>query len=104
MAEGNLLDMETVTEPFDLKTALGYMTEHGEFIKGEQDARSFYMYSTTQKRPTIVDGKRKMIEITKVYAFDMYGQNLINLNVANLLDKQFTIMEFDESGAPIWTK
>ena len=40
MAE--LLDVETVTEPFDLQTALRYMDENGEFIRFKNDTVSIH--------------------------------------------------------------
>ena len=39
MAE--LLDVETVTEPFDLQTALRYMDENGEFIRFKNDTDDY---------------------------------------------------------------
>ena len=64
MAE--LLDVETVTEPFDLQTALRYMDENGEFIRFKNDTDDYYIYKETQKRPAIVGGKRKLVEVPLV--------------------------------------
>jgi hypothetical protein len=39
-----LLDLSTITEPFDLATALVYMKENGEFIRCKSATQDFYMY------------------------------------------------------------
>lgn len=99
-----LLQLDTITEPFDLATALKYMGENGEFIRGQIDGRDFYMYKDTQKRPSVVKGKRQFVDVTTVWAFDRYNNSVTTLNMANLFDKTFHIMRFDENGNPDWTE
>ena len=100
MAE--LLDVETVTEPFDLQTALRYMDENGEFIRFKNDTDDYYIYKETQKRSAIVGGKRKLVEVPLVWAFDRYNNSITTFRFTNMFDKAFYIMKFDEAGEPIW--
>ena len=53
-----LLDLSTITEPFDLATALVYMKENSEFIRCKSDTQDFYMYRDLQRRPAVVNGQR----------------------------------------------
>lgn len=39
-----LLNIDKVTEPFDLETALSYMRKNGEFIRCKTAEQDFYMY------------------------------------------------------------
>ncbi|HEM5981280.1 TPA: hypothetical protein U2B36_002185, partial [Streptococcus suis] len=58
-----LLDLSTITEPFDLATALQYMKENGEFIRCKNATNDFYMYRDVQRRPGIVNGRRQFVEV-----------------------------------------
>ncbi|HEO0332116.1 TPA: hypothetical protein U9C03_000472 [Streptococcus agalactiae] len=68
--ENNLLDLETITEPFDLATALKYMKENGELIRCKNAVNDFYMYRDMQKRPVIVNGRRQFKDVETVWAFN----------------------------------
>ena len=56
----------------------------------------------TQKRPAIVGGKRKLVEVPLVWAFDRYNNSITTFRFTNMFDKAFYIMKFDEAGEPIW--
>ncbi|WP_438832841.1 hypothetical protein [Streptococcus pluranimalium] len=102
--ENTLLNLETITEPFDLATALKYMKENGEFIRCKNAANDFYMYRDVQKRPVIVKGRRQLKEVETVWAFNQWGGTMTTLNVADLFNEEFYIMKFDEKGNPDWTE
>ena len=68
--ENTLLDLEKITEPFDLATALKYMKENGEFIRCKNAVNDFYMYRDVQKRPVIVNGRRQFKDVETVWAFN----------------------------------
>ena len=103
MAENELLDLNNITEPFDLATALKYMKENGEFIRCKNDANDFYMYHDVQKRPIILNGRRQFKDVETVWAFTKWGGTATTINVADLFNKEFYIMKFDENGNPDWT-
>ncbi|MGQ7338045.1 hypothetical protein ACTGYP_09075 [Streptococcus suis] len=98
-----LLDLSTITEPFDFATALVYMKEHGEFVRCKSANQDFYMYRDVQKRPTIVNGRRQFVEVETVWAFNQWGGTTTTINVADLFNEEFYIMQFDENGNPDWT-
>lgn len=98
-----LLDLSTITEPFDLATALVYMKENGEFIRCKSDTHDFYMYRDVQKRPAIVNGSRQFIDIETVWAYSQWGGISTSINVACMLKNDFYVMKFDENGNPDWT-
>ncbi|HEM3893457.1 TPA: hypothetical protein U1V04_001070 [Streptococcus suis] len=98
-----LLDLSTITEPFDLATALVYMKENGEFIRCKSATQDFYMCRDVQKRPAIVNGRRKFVEVETVWAFNQWGGTTTTINVADLFNEEFYIMQFDENGNPDWT-
>lgn len=95
-----LLDLSTITEPFDLATALVYMKENGEFIRCKSATQDFYMYRDVQKRPAVVDGRRQYVDVESVWA---YTQCSTSINVADLFKADFYIMKFDENGNPDWS-
>ncbi|MBS8081739.1 hypothetical protein MDL87_07695 [Streptococcus suis] len=98
-----LLDLSTITEPFDLATALVYMKENGEFIRCKSANQDFYMYRDVQKRPAVVSGRRQFVEVETVWAFTQWGGTTTTINVADLFNKDFYVMKFDENGNPDWT-
>lgn len=102
--ETTLLDLSTITEPFDLATALKYMKENGEFIRCKTANVDFYMYRDVQKRPGIVNGKRQFVDVETVWAFNQWGGTTTTINVADLFHEQFYIMQFDENGNPDWSE
>lgn len=102
MATKPLLNPDKIKEPFDLKTALQYMTENGEFVRFKLDDQDFYMYLATETRPVMVDGKRKLIDLTNVRAFDKWHTPITTLDLNRLFEKSFYIMQFDSRGEPIW--
>ncbi|HEM6081653.1 TPA: hypothetical protein U2B95_000064 [Streptococcus suis] len=97
-----LLDLSTITEPFDLATALQYMKENGEFIRCKNATNDFYMYRDVQRRPGIVNGRRQFVEVETVWAFNQWGGTTTTINVADLFNEEFFIMQFDENGNPDW--
>ena len=97
-----LLNVDTIAEPFDLQTALRYMDENSEFIRFKNDVEDYYIYKETQKRPAVVGGKRKLVEVPLVWAFDRYNNSITTFKFTNMFDKNFYIMKFDEAGEPIW--
>ncbi|WP_369351045.1 hypothetical protein AB6M97_02085 [Streptococcus hillyeri] len=101
--EETLLDLKEITEPFDLATALQYMKENGEFIRCKNANNDFYMYRDVQKRPAVVKGKRQLVEVETVWAFNPWGGTTTTINVAGLFNEEFYIMKFDENGNPDWT-
>ena len=103
MAENTLLDLSTITEPFDLATALQYMKENGEFIRCKNAINDFYMYRDVQRRPGIVNGRRQFVEIETVWAFNQWGGTTTTINVFDLFKEDYYIMKFDENGNPDWT-
>ena len=98
-----LLDLSTITEPFDLATALQYMKENGEFIRCKSETQDFYMYHDVQKRPTVVNGRRKFVDVESVLAYNQWGGISISINIADMFKKDFYVMKFDENGNPDWT-
>lgn len=101
--ENTLLNLETITEPFDLATALKYMKENGEFIRCKNAVNDFYMYRDVQKRPVIVNGRRQFKDVETVWAFNQWGGTATTINVADLFNLEYYIMTFDENGNPDWT-
>ena len=99
-----LLDLSTITEPFDLATALVYMKEHGEFIRCKSEAHDFYMYRDVQKRPTIVNGRRQFVDVESVWAYNQWGGISTSINIADMFKNDFYIMKFDENGNPDWSQ
>ena len=84
-----LLDLSTITEPFDLATALIYMKENGEFIRCKSDAQDFYMYRDVQKRPAVVNGQRRYVDVESVWAYTRWGGISTSINIADLFKKNF---------------
>lgn len=97
-----LLDLTKVTQPFNLATALDYMKENGEFVRCRGKDRDFYMYRDVQKRPSVVNGKRKFVDVETIWAFDQWGQSVTVLPIADMLNEEFYIMGFTEDGEPDW--
>ena len=102
--ENTLFDLKTITEPFDLTTALKYMKENGEFIRCKNAVNDFYMYRDVQKRPVIVNGRRQFKDVETVWAFNQWGGTTTIINVADLFNLEYYIMTFDENGNPDWTE
>ena len=102
MATKPILNLEKIKEPFDLKTALQYMTDNGEFVRFKHDDQDFYLYLATEARPVVVDGRRKLIELTNVRAFDKWHTPITSFDLTQLFEKSFYIMQFDSRGEPIW--
>ncbi|NQP58277.1 hypothetical protein HO913_02940 [Streptococcus suis] len=98
-----LLDLSTITEPFDLATALVYMKENGEFIRCKSATQDFYMYRDVQKLPAVVNGRRQFVDIETVWAFNQWGGTTTTINVADLFNEEFYVMKFDENGNPDWS-
>ncbi|HEM5984288.1 TPA: hypothetical protein U2B44_000691 [Streptococcus suis] len=98
-----LLDLSTITEPFDLATALQYMKEHGEFIRCKSATQDFYMYRDVQKRPAIVNGRRKFVDVETIWALNQWGSTTTTIDIADMLNEEYWIMKFDEHGNPDWS-
>lgn len=99
-----LLDLKTVTEPFDLATALKYMKENGEFIRCKNAVNDFYMHRDVQRRPVITNGRRTLKEVETIWAFNQWGGAIVTLNIADLFNLEYYIMTFDENGNPDWSE
>lgn len=99
-----LLDLSTITEPFDLATALGYMKENGEFIRCKSETQDFYMYRDVQRRPAVVNGQRQYVDVESVWAFNQWGGTTTTINVSDLFKEDYYIMKFDENGNPDWSE
>ncbi|HFU4115926.1 TPA: hypothetical protein ACGO7F_000378 [Streptococcus suis] len=98
-----LLNLEETTQPFDLATALQYMKENGEFIRCKSATQDFYMYRDVQKRPAIVNGRRKFVDVETIWAFNQWGSTTTTINIADMLNEEYWIMKFDEHGNPDWS-
>lgn len=99
-----LLDLSTITEPFDLATALVYMKENGEFIRCKSETQDFYMYRDVQRRPAVVDGRRQYVDVESVWAYNQWGGTTTTINVSDLFKEDYYIMKFDENGNPDWSE
>lgn len=99
-----LLNLSTITEPFDLATALVYMKENGEFIRCKSETQDFYMYRDVQKRPAVVNGRRQFVDVDSVFAYNQWGGISTSINIADLFKKDFYVMKFDENGNPDWSQ
>ena len=99
-----LLDLSTITEPFDLATALVYMKENGEFIRCKSETQDFYMNRDVQRRPIIVDGKRQFKDIETVLAYNQWGSISPVINLSELYNQTCYIMQFDKNGNPDWSQ
>lgn len=99
-----LLDLSTITEPFDLATALGYMKENGEFIRCKSEAHDFYMYRDVQRRPAVVNGQRQYVDVESVSAYTQWGGISTSINISDLFKDNFYVMKFDEIGNPDWSE
>ncbi|HFI0113207.1 TPA: hypothetical protein ACGO7C_000299 [Streptococcus suis] len=102
--DNTLLNLAETTQPFDLATALTYMKEHGEFIRCKSATQDFYMYRDVQKRPAIVNGRRKFVDVETIWAFNQWGSTTTTINIADMLNEEYWIMKFDEHGNPDWTE
>lgn len=99
-----LLNINKVTEPFNLETALRYMRQNKEFIRCQTSDQDFYMYLDEVKRPVIKDGKRELITTETVLAFNQWGSLAVTLNISDLFNDCYYLMRFDEEGNPIWSQ
>ncbi|MBF0778704.1 hypothetical protein [Streptococcus cuniculi] len=98
-----LLNIDNVTEPFDLECALSYMRKNGEFIRCKTAEQDFYMYLEEIKRPAIKNGKRQLVTTETVWAFNQWGSTTLTLNISELFQDCFYLMRFDENGQPDWS-
>ncbi|CQR24986.1 hypothetical protein BN1356_01329 [Streptococcus varani] len=98
-----LLNIDKIKEPFDLETALSYMRKNGEFIRCKTSEQDFYMYVEEVRRPAIKNGKRQLITMETVWAFNQWGSTTLTLNITDLFSHCFYLMRFDEEGNPDWS-
>lgn len=103
-AELTPLDPQTIEQPFDLATAIGYMREHGEVIRGHHGGQAFYMTLDVQRRPVIVNGRRVFKNIETVTGVYQWGSQVTTIPLSDLFTQSFTIMSFDEDGNPLWVE
>lgn len=96
------LDPNTITQPFDLATAIAYMREHGEVIRGQTGGQNFYMSLDVQRRPVFVKGKRVFKDIETITGVYQWGGAVTTLPLTDLFGDRYHIMNFDENGQPIW--
>jgi hypothetical protein len=99
-----LLDATKITQPFDLPTAVKYMRENGEYIRYRSNGYDLYMYISKEQKPVVIDGVRQLKEFEKVFGITQYGGSITQIPLADLLDAKCYIMQFDESGNPIWSE
>lgn len=98
-----LLNIAETSQPFDLATALTYMKENGEFIRCKSATQDFYMYIDVQKRPAVVNGRRKFITVETISVFNQWGSITTSVNITDMLNEEYWIMQFDENGNPDWS-
>ncbi len=55
------------------------------------------------KRPAIVNGRRKFVDVETIWAFNQWGSTTTTINIADMLNEEYWIMRFDENGNPDWT-
>lgn len=96
------LNPKEITQPFDLTTALTYMRENGEVIRGQTGGQDFYFYLDTQRRPVLVNGRRVFKTIETITGTYRWGGVLTALPLSELTGEHYHIMNFDETGQPIW--
>lgn len=96
------LDPKTIVQPFDLSTALTYMRDNGEVIRGQTGGQDFYFFLDVQRRPVLVNGRRIFRTIESITGVYRWGGNLIALPLSELTGDHYYIMNFDEIGQPIW--
>lgn len=99
-----LLDLSTITEPFDLATALVYMKVNGEFIRCKSETQDFYMCLVAQRRPAVVNGQRQFVDVETVLTYTQWGGISTSINIADMFKKDYYVMKFDETGNPDWSE
>ena len=99
-----LLDTTKITQPFDLPTAVKYMRENGEYIRYHSNGYDFYMYISKEQKPVVIDSVRQLKEFEKVFGITQYGGSITQIPLADLLGAKCYIMQFDETGNPIWSE
>lgn len=98
------LNLKDVTQPFDLATAIGYLRDHNEVIRGQSNGQSYYFYLDTKRLPVLVNGRRQFKTVETVSGVYQWGGPVTTISLGDLLGETFTIMLFDESGQPIWAE
>lgn len=96
------LDPQAINQPFDLSTAIRYMRENGEVIRGQIGGQNFYMSLDVQRRPVMVGGRRVFRNIETVTGVYQWGGPVTTIPLADLFAESFHIMSFDELGNPLW--
>lgn len=96
------LDLDQITQPFDLATALTYMRDNGEFVRTVIDGQDAYLYLEQKTVPVFVGGRRRFKTIETVSSVARWGGAVLTLPLAALTGDNYRIMLFDEIGEPIW--
>lgn len=102
MAITEFIDINKIQQPFGLAQALTFMKENGEYVRYYSGNYDFYMYVDHEKKPVVVDGKRQFKEFEKIVGVSKFGGSILSIPVSDLLDAKCYIMQFSESGEPIW--
>lgn len=96
------LDISKVQEPFDLATALTYMTQYGEFIRCIKGDLDFYFYQFTENRPILVEGCRQWVTVNSIQTSTQWHSSVPHFDMALLNESCFYLMGFKENGDPNW--
>lgn len=96
------LDLDQITQPFDLATALTYMRDNGEFVRTIIDGQDAYLYLEQKTVPVFVGGRRRFKTIETVSGVARWGGAVLTLPLTALTGDNYRIMLFDEIGEPIW--
>lgn len=102
MAE-ELINVDEITQPFDLAQALIYMKENGEYARYIAGNYDLYMHIEHERKPVVINGKRQFKEFSKVVGISKFGGSILALPLDGFADAKCYIMQFDEDGNPIWT-
>ncbi|MFA9413271.1 hypothetical protein ACERC8_01290 [Streptococcus sp. E29BA] len=97
------LNLQDVTQPFDLATAIGYMRDNNEAIRGETGGQSYYFFLDVKRLPVLINGRRQFKTVETISGVYQWGGAVTSIPLADLLGESFTIMLFDEAGQPIWS-
>ena len=102
MATTELINVDEITQPFDLAQALTYMKENGEYVRYIAGNYDLYMHIEHERKPVVINGKRQFKEFSKVVGISKFGGSILSLPIADFVDAKCYIMQFDEDGNPIW--
>lgn len=102
MATTELINVDEITQPFDLAQALTYMKENGEYVRYIAGNYDLYMHIEHERKPVVINGKRQFKEFSKVVGISKFSGSILSLPLDGFADAKCYIMQFDEDGNPIW--